>query len=709
MYDKEQIEQDRRFEMTLNGQPDIAISRMDEAMGNLEFNLLNRYFGALGIEDAYADDEVTKLSKEWEFLGQSATLSGYIWIAEDVSDNPRPLPKAFGQPLEYDEDGCAKHKVHGVPMLSDGLALIIGKVDGEDGGIGSIRLAYDFLLPLAGDDTRYITAYPDELTRHSYEIVSFAAAQQNLETAFPQEYSQLREALADGRRDQFPAVVSELVAKIQQDAIPELLQSLEVFLTRSLSKNGPYRISIINSLGVVAASEKPDEIDTLDSQQNLWTTLRVSGVLSDIVDAPECQFEQKKGTQPALTMTAQRLPYGDGDAETIKVLWENITVLQSQRSVGSLGKQALLHDGMIKGATSRYMNKQHKAEATGPTGAILSLEQGPLVAEPPEVLRMALYEKTIYEIVDIVKAHARQAYLSAAQAHEACQYLINTEIFPMLSKLASATRAEIVVSGEVSVPRVEINEEEDEQYITTTIRTDKMKPVVELDVGDSWTGRMAGVKPGTRVLKGAAGDGSDAYTILPQLKLTRPSHASQEHAMGLFSNYHTSAALVSLDGSAEIRVAELDAYRAIQIALADAKEAYGKRCHDLLEQLRVASSAKAANSAPAATNPAALQHLAAAIGELGDEGSSSVMVRALEAIVLHRLMKIDGDRLGFDGAQLERRAEEVPGISEVAMRIVDVRGDLDDTQGIHLVVQYLYDDAPRLDYIPIASIRSFEF
>lgn len=43
------------------------------------------------------------------------------------------------------------------------------------------------------------------------------------------------------------------------------------------------------------------------------------------------------------------------------------------------------------------------------------------------------------------------------------------------------------------------------------------------------------------------------------------------------------------------------------------------------------------------------------------------------------------------------------------MRIVDVRGDLDDTQGIHLVVQYLYDDAPRLDYIPIASIRSFEF
>ena len=57
----------------------------------------------------------------------------------------------------------------------------------------------------------------------------------------------------------------------------------------------------------------------------------------------------------------------------------------------------------------------------------------------------------------------------------------------------------------------------------------------------------------------------------------------------------------------------------------------------------------------------------------------------------------------------ERRAEEVPGISEVAMRIVDVRGDLDDTQGIHLVVQYLYDDAPRLDYIPIASIRSFEF
>ena len=193
---------------------------------------------------------------------------------------------------------------------------------------------------------------------------------------------------------------------------------------------------------------------------------------------------------------------------------------------------------------------------------------------PERIKDLQVVESALEATIKLVKFHRAILYSTIEEAMNAAEHLISNEVAPLFAGVKSTYNLECTISGtgvvvaQGSASFSKPDEGASLQQFSYVINGDQ--PLSSLMPGDSYEGRLIRFAPATDTIVG--GDGEKKYRVKPSALISVDKLNCSPLSVGdtpLVDITVDRRAFVSLDGTAEIKLNNLESYRDIKLALAD--------------------------------------------------------------------------------------------------------------------------------------------
>lgn len=684
---------DRTSEKLLNGEPDMNVQKNDAEMEVIEASLKDRYIGAMSADDNFDEQLVRRLNAAWEFGEDTATLSGYAWLIDELPD--QPLPKSFVGPVEQHPDQGVKYLLKGARMISRGVTVKFTQQQGEP--ISDVRLAYDFSLVTRDNDEIDFIAYREDLTQHRYDRLSVTEAKHRLENQWASEFNHIEAAFADGIQENFHEGLAYALYLVE-DALKDeaFREALKLYLFDRLNRTGPYDILVVAKLGLASADLSHNDEDSDP------TTVKIDGAIRETLFYPMFNFEKNNdGAYTLQVVGERRSDEGDEETELLYIDWENLRRFKSLRGVGTLGMQAL-KIGRLQGLAF-----EEPIEELSHEHANIEIDQ--INTEPPAIESMKVFQGGLMQIIETVERRSKLHYDDGQQAYRVCQDMVKDTLTPILESTGLHNQFHVSAEGEtIVVPNSSVYEEDVDGEMRTIVKTSDDEPVTQLMLGESWVGKVLRIVPEISVVDPEDLESQRLYKVSPKLRLTKTPVVIDRHSAGHFIEQYFQLADVPLDGSAAITVDGLQRYLEMAESLKTIKKTYGEPMYEVTLYFKDLMSDEDPHRLLPIKDVEVFHALAEAHTNAPESDGRHALHTYLDRSLLDRTVTIAGRHMRLEGNNLEPIGKPQQSAA-ITGKVVDVRSDLGEDVGLCFVVEYNHEEAKALAYIPFRSIVSFNF
>lgn len=519
---------------------DRGIALFEEAMRNAE-QMLNETGGQ---QASTYNIVFEQLNQEWGFFEKPATLSGKIYCSDDEVSF---APDSWGE-MRTDENGNY-YIVDSAEVISHGIVDVAEAKD-------EVKFAYGYTPDDMQSDTASFFAFPSDILEISYDFPTLEAISERLHHRWPQEMhavDTLTNSLShDWAKDKYRL---EQIARRAESATGEehFQEWLTYYLYERLEfdKETPYAVKC-QGPALYMGDDGESMPFVFDAPRREY--LHISGIILKRDAEKESLEIALSFVRPAALETPEHF------SESIIVPISSIIDLTSTRPKKSLF-EALAEKG-LDGLSESYGPEDVQV-------TLLQKENGEASIAPEslrEIDRLTALERAVTEAQRLVKEARRYKYLDEEEAGRASGKL-STEIFELFSSLELRAGDVLSISGEgVVLPEATLHNREDGITVNTI---DNGAPRVLMPAHDVF-GRFEGVSQSITTYHDMEKD-ELFHLVQPKLALILADireNLSRSSLYPLLEVNIKKKGLVSLDGSAEIRVPQLERLRRQREALA---------------------------------------------------------------------------------------------------------------------------------------------
>lgn len=175
---------------------DAGIKLFEQRIKVAEIDIAHRYVGKAGNEWGYADDTLSSLESLWPFDGDTAVVSGRIFVVDDEYTDM--APEEWGEVQRQEGIEEPFFFVDDVELISKGIESQV-TWDYDDETVKSFAITYAFAFPGDDEERVLLMALPNELEKHEYKEPSLEEVRRRLEVMWPSQFEVLRKLVrADG-------------------------------------------------------------------------------------------------------------------------------------------------------------------------------------------------------------------------------------------------------------------------------------------------------------------------------------------------------------------------------------------------------------------------------------------------------------------------------------------------------------------------------
>lgn len=513
------------------------------------------------IEDDFEED--------WNHAGAIARISGRVYLTDyDEEDN---VPEEWGESL-FDEDREVYFLVEGVPVRSVGAEVFPSFT--AEGELKRMSVGYTFAFVDDRDENPVICAYLGDLYQHTYEKPSPQEAIAQLERDWPQEFQFINEWVhADGKMP-LPVRLEYITRELQEELASSdsfrLLVETYIQAFVAFDESLPYSISLSHSFETYDG-ENP----YLENDEGGWAKCDVKGQLTILGYRPRIVLDKRSNgaIQSKLFVATYNVEDGD-EAEYIRLDAGNITSFMSTRALNSLASRAML-SGVREAASEVLANDITEIDVIDSRDGVAIDYAEQEVDErsfvPARIERLVELETAIKDAIKLIKEQRSILYGTSEEALEATRNLAQDNLLPLFEYFGSMPDVHYHISGEgVLVPQASTRfvdgSEDDEAPIHFAYEVDRQQYTSPLQPGDSYTGPIVAFVSAIGELA-ADDDEVRGYNVKPALLVGVGKDKYIPIAISntpLVDITVDKRVLVPLDGTADLKIEELERYREVQ-------------------------------------------------------------------------------------------------------------------------------------------------
>lgn len=691
---------------------DAGIVQFEVTMAAEREALEDEWVGAAGIPVADMRDVEDRLNRQWMYGGDSARITGRVYVPSACADMVPDVGfeeinnQAVSSTDEEDEiaeyDYQVGYYVEDVMFISHGVE-VSPRLD-DDGNVEAIRIDYLFSVESDGRENRIFTADPKDLFCHQYETMTPQEAQVRLMRDWPVQLKLIEDLIRPDPHMSLMQRLHHLNRRLQVDMSksPELLSLVRIYTNHRAAFDDEHPYSI-RAAKYVDCYDGADPTNTEDG--GVWLQVNLSSPITFVGYKPAIEFTSTGESRFKTHIIVRTHNQEDGDTpEYVAIPVNHIESFRSTKLARSLLQTALLLDGVHTYSVESGEALPELSELSANNDEVSGVEiinEGAL-KRPRHVEEMELFEAVLKEIQLEVRHAAREIYGTQEIARQKCIELNQNFITSRLVGAGVTKGFELELSGENAV-RVNIKQRDDGDPHTFTFSVDQDNPLKHLDHGDSYRAVIRTLRAGVSERRDVSGD-VVGYSVQPALVVhyhseTRSVVAYEETSLA-DANVELRS-IVPLDGSVDIRVAQLEEFRREVEAIEAATQAYPKEV--ILKSIYKLQQAVYGEvvGGRSLRDVQLVSHFGEKIYELEARGKKTTYaIEAVATLFVGRDVTITGGSLveGMNGNTEYRSNETIFG------EIVDVRSD--KVKGDLVFVLQIDEE---FHYVPFSTITAMVF
>ncbi len=565
-------------------------------------------------------------------------------------------------------------------------------------------------------DRPMYTAYPGDLSRHTYADPTPSEARHQLLVGWPEYIKTIDTFVSPSMAANLPRRLTLLARKIGTAIAnePRLKRLAEIYMNDEVhfDWDQPYVVTVQDSLKVLS------DLDDVDETKNDWQGLLLGEALTSHINKPEVRFGSASSSELDIISLYGEVYNGqDGEKpEVVEIPTNNIASFRSSRVMRSLAERAVMSLEVSKATSSEGI------EYSSLTNDIDQSERVTIEADEPQK-ELSPHQKRIQDLrrLELAFEGARQfaieqqaiLYSTKEEADRATIEVARRLMYEIFADTPLTEGNAVDVSGtnvqySRSAPPDKIVNPE---YMNGAVAfgVDHEEPVGTLAAGETINGQIKVIDTIVLRIETETGEG---YRVVPVLMLL----ISQEQhnvavnpglAVPLDSVTRSRHALIPLVEDTEIHVVELRQYEDMINQMKRLKRAYPS--FDLgdvfaLERALYAENGSSFTDLKHTERFAALEQLRRKLIESGY--SSKELIMTLDQMFSSRKVMVEGVLLLREGQEYRIDTEE-DSVSAGSWEIADVRDDSIDQLMYLLRRQVEGEDVIR--YAAFSDITGFKY
>lgn len=698
---------------------DVGVAEIERQLLALQDDLVATYVGKDITRDQAAEieDLEDKANQHWMFHDDIATISGKVYLAYGEFGE---LAELDGYEIEEDEWG-SYFFAQDIPLRSHGIEIIPNEItdftsEEPDTTLSGVRVGFSFSHAEDPHDRPMYTAFPGDLSRHTYADPTPAEARRQLLAGWPEIVKAIDTWVSPDMVTNLPRRLTLLARKVGRTIAdnPRLKRLAEIYMNDEINFNQdqPYIATIENSLNVVS------HVSDADEAEDDWQTLLLGGPLTLHISEPEVRFGSVSSSGGGI-MSLYGQVYNDQDGvmpEIVEVQTHNITSLRSSRALRSLAERATLSHDMSASngdeTPGALIERIDESEATTLTAGKQPTEEvSPLKRRIEELRRL---ESAFVDACQFAITQQAILYPTKEEADRATRGVVNHLMYEIFKDTPLTEGNTVDVSGtNVQYPRSAPPDEiVNPEYTNGAVAfsVDKENPIGTLAIGETIGGQIKAID--TLVLRVETEDEADeGYRIVPVLMLliSQEQHniaANPGLAVPLDSATRSRYATIPLVEDTEIHITELHQYEDVIDQMRRLKRAYpGSNLGDVfaLERALYAEDRSSFTKLKHTERFVALEQLRTRLIEAGY--SSNELVKTLDQMFSNRRVEIEGVILARNGQEYRIDTEHDASVDN--WEIADVRDDGIDQ--LTFVLRRQVEGQDMIRYVAFSDITGFRY
>ena len=686
---------------------DVGISSFDQTISEYQDFLTKKFSKKFIVDYAELNETQDALTDLWIYTGSTANISGRLYLSSSTYADM--VPDEWGEP-QTDSNGKQYYFVNDARLKSEGVEVTV--IDNEKGIVSEVKIGYKFSLESEEDDVLddeqpTFIAYPGELATHTYETPSPAEAELRLSIKWPSEYKLIKQLVKPDLQLALPRRVSVIERRVQEALVSseEFRSLLEIYLNEylSLSQAFPYIATADQSIYSFEGDAGPFEAGV----EGAWTKVLLNDPLTVVLYTPSIRsFEMNDGTV-RLSMTGCVYNEADDTPEYVRFDLESLSHFQSTRAQNSILERVKL---ITHGETINTLAEEVMSRTTIPViEGVLTPDTVAQVTVSEKMEKMFMLDNELARVRDIILDAQKVIYDTYEEAFEASSKLVHDDITPRLIGAGLGEDFMFTFSGtSITVPdQVQAKDGVGEKAGVFIYALNEENGLKLLDSGDVLEGKIDTLMT---LVKPYEVDGeTKGYIVSPTVAARVyeiEKTLSSVHGVEMAHGSVVVKALIPLDGSAEMRIKEVEIHTRVGKLISEAAEEYGK--HEIVDTLRLLRKdfdQEVSNKFVALSDLNPLVGIQDQIENIRSRGmKTSIIYDALGGLLIDKSVNILGEVYAYDSL-LNTTKDVYEDGSVLAGVVIDVkRIDEKDTFGI--VVRR---DTGDLAYVPFASITDFRF
>lgn len=687
---------------------DVGIVEFQEKMLTQAEYLTERYSDETLKDYTELKDIEQALSDEWYFSGAYARVTGRIYLFGDTDEGS--TPDVWGEP-SIDDLGAEFYFVEDEILLSQGVEVGFGYDD--EGELVSARPGFIFSLDHDGvvdeeDAVPLFILYPGDEIRHEYDTFSPQETELRLGEKWPSEFDIIKQLVRPDLHMALPARIQTIQERLQDALVSssEFRRLLSSYFETNLQLNQEFPYVVTATQSVYCYEGVGDAFS--DDPEGTWTKLSLKEPLSVLLYQPVVRMFGSSDERIRLNVSGH--VYNEGSQNTKEYVRFDLESIDHFR--GTLATHSILDrvvTMMGAGESTQYLE-----DLTSRQGDVILSEGGLMPDDAPVLLasvqmqEMMTMESELLRVKDEVVEAQKIMYASEQEALAAAQSLIANTLKSMLYPAGLESGFLYTVEGgSILLPnRAGVSNDLDEKpnvfiYAVVDDTTSKV-----LEEGDELTGRITSIVPS---IKSAHLNGEQiGFVVSPSLLVSLPEESktllSVDGAPMVVASVSTSA-LVPLDGTASIKMEQLELYKKASDAIYRSQREYGELTTETLVRLRKELSNEVVDGHLQLKDITLFQAIQSQYAEaLQNDKSPFLMIDALDGLFVNMNVRVAGDSYMLQS--VNGAVEEVfVAQNKVYGNVVDIIND-ELKGGIVMVINI----APGVHaWVPFTSITDFRF